>query len=419
LSGPVTSRGKEEQPNSNHAEVISNAELNQTLKKFWDLESIGIRGQETKNYSTDEQFVIRHFESTVKRDENGRYIASLPKSEKFPPSKTNYRQCKSRLLQIERRYNSRSRENTRQNYQDAISKYVADGIAEEVTHSDDSDDVLRYLPHHAVIKEDRSTTKTRIVFDASAQDEDGVSLNDCLMPGPALQSDIVELLLRFRSNRVAMIADIKKMFLQVMLNREDQDLHRYLWRDFDVNTAIKEFRMLRLTFGINASPFIAIAVIRKLATDYQDRYPLASKEIQTNMYVDDYIGGSQDTDTAIQLYNEMKHLMKEGGFDLTKWYSNSTDVLEMIPHEDKVPIMTENNMEQPESMKALGITWNPVKDVFLFILNQKIDLNDVKTKRTLLGAISKVFDPLGLVSPFVITAKLIMQDLWVKGSAVG
>lgn len=87
----------------------------------------------------------------------------------------------------------------------------------------------------------------------------------------------------------------------------------------------------------------------------------------------------------------------------------------MVPPEDKEPMMTKNNMEQPESLKALGITWNPVKDVFLFILNRKIDLNDVKTKRTLLGAISKVFVPLGLVSPFVITAKLIIQYLWVKG----
>ncbi|KAK3754172.1 hypothetical protein QZH41_007960 [Actinostola sp. cb2023] len=205
------------------------------------------------------------------------------------------------------------------------------------------------------------------------------------------------------------------MFLQVVLDEEDQDLHRYLWRDFDVNAPIKEFRMLRLTFGINSSPFLAISVTRELATEHQKKYPVASKEIQTNMYVDDYLGGAQDSKSAVELYSELKDLMNEGGFDLTKWSSNSIEVLEVIPAEDRASMKTEDTANEPELLKALGITWNPKKDVFQFILTKKIDLKEVKTKRTLLGAISKVFDPLGLVSPFIITAKLIMQDLWVKG----
>ncbi|KAK3712755.1 hypothetical protein QZH41_001990 [Actinostola sp. cb2023] len=358
-------------------------------KKFWELEAVGISGEETKNYSPDEQFTIRHFKDTVKF-ENGRYVTTLPKSEKFPPTKTNYRQCKSRLEQIERKY--KNLQVRRQAYQEAINKYASDGIAEEIIDDSNGDHkVVRYLPHHAVLKADSITTKTRIVFDASAQDEDGVSLNDCLLPGPALQPDLVSLLLRFRKNRVALMADIKKMFLQVVLDEEDQDLHRYLWRDFDVNAPIKEFRMLRLTFGINSSPFLAISVTRELATEHQKKYPVASKEIQTNMYVDDYLGGAQDSKSAVELYSELKDLMNEGGFDLTKWSSNSIEVLEVIPAEDRASMKTEDTANEPELLKALGITWNPKKDVFQFILTKKIDLKEVKTKKNTLRSYFKGF----------------------------
>ena len=72
------------------------------------------------------------------------------------------------------------------------------------------------LPHHAIIREDKQTTKTRIiVFHASAKDSNGVSLNSCLEPSPALQLDLVGILLRLRENYVGLICDIEKMFLQI------------------------------------------------------------------------------------------------------------------------------------------------------------------------------------------------------------
>ena len=73
---------------------------------------------------------------------------------------------------------------------------------------------VRYLPHHAVFREDKSSTKTRIVFYASAHDTDEASLNDCVLPGLALQPNLVSVLLRFRSRSIAIMADVKKMFLQ-------------------------------------------------------------------------------------------------------------------------------------------------------------------------------------------------------------
>lgn len=229
LSGPVPTCRNEppEELKSNHAAVVSNAELNETMKKFWEVESAGIQEEKKKRYTAEEQFAIKHFEDSVKF-KDCRYEVTLPKSDNFPPTKTNYKQCNARLEKIERKYSNRLRDK-RLDYQEAISKYKSDGIAEEAKDETGQTTPTRYLPHHAVVKEDRVTTKTRIVFDASAIDEDGLSLNDCVLQGPALQPDLVSVLLQFRTNRVAMLADIKKMFLHVKLTEEDKDLHRNLW----------------------------------------------------------------------------------------------------------------------------------------------------------------------------------------------
>ena len=115
-----------------------------------------------------------------------------------------------------------------------------------------------YLPHYAVFREDKQTTKTKIVFDGSAKDSAGVSLNTCIQGGPALQPDLVGILLRFRRNQVAITGDIEKMFLQIVLKDTDRDSHHYLWRDLDLEATPKVYRMTRVTFGIISSPFMAI-----------------------------------------------------------------------------------------------------------------------------------------------------------------
>ena len=179
--------------------------------------------------------------------------------------------------------------------------------------------------------------------------------------------------------------------MQVKLSERDKDLHRYLWRDFDVHAPVRIFRMQRLTFGVSSSPFLAISVTRRLARDFQYKYPKAADEIKSNMYVDDYLGGAKDVESAIKKHIQLKDLMKEGGFELSKWTSNSTDVLNVIPDDDKVAVKEDGVKSEP--LKALGIVWSPQEDTFRFIVNNKIDSNEVQTKRTLLSAISKVFDP--------------------------
>ena len=112
---------------------------------------------------------------------------------------------------------------------------------------------------HGVMKESSSTTKLRIVFDASALTTSGNSLNDSLIPGPCMYPAIPDLLIKLRTHKVAMTADIGKMFREVGLQEVDHDLHRFVWRP-EEGAPIQIARMKRLTFGVASSPFLATQV---------------------------------------------------------------------------------------------------------------------------------------------------------------
>jgi len=93
-----------------------------------------------------------------------------------------------------------------------------------------------FLLHHAVICQDMSTTKLRIIYDASARAESH-SLNDCLFSGPKFNLTILDIILRFRCYRVTLVADVEKAFLMVSVTDSDRDMLRFLWVD-DVNKAL-------------------------------------------------------------------------------------------------------------------------------------------------------------------------------------
>ncbi|KAL0829581.1 hypothetical protein ABMA28_003092 [Loxostege sticticalis] len=123
-----------------------------------------------------------------------------------------------------------------------------------------------YLPHHAIVKLDRQTTKVRVVFDASAKGFNGVSLNDQLLVGPPLQEELRDIIMRWRKHKVAFTGDIVKMYRQVRLHSEDADYHRILWRS-SPQEPVEEFRLLTVTFGTASAPYLAIKTLKQIAQD--------------------------------------------------------------------------------------------------------------------------------------------------------
>jgi hypothetical protein len=119
----------------------------------------------------------------------------------------------------------------------------------------------------AVVREDRSTTKVRVVYDGAATYK-GRNLNDEMLTGPRLQLDIVDILIQFRRGLIALVGDIKEMFSQIELHEEDMKYHRILWRNLNTDGPVEVYESVRLPFGDRASPFLAQYVIKKHAEDH-------------------------------------------------------------------------------------------------------------------------------------------------------
>ena len=111
-----------------------------------------------------------------------------------------------------------------------------------------------------------------------------MSFNDCILSGPALQPDLVSVLLRFRTRKIALMVDVEKMFLQIKVDKKDQDALCYVWRDLKSDDSPRVYRLQRLAFGVNCSMVLAIATVQCHAKECREEFPAASMEVLSSMY---------------------------------------------------------------------------------------------------------------------------------------
>ena len=209
-----------------------------------------------------------------------------------------------------------------QEYNNIIQEQHSKGIIERVETCDTMHiKSAHYLPHHAIIRTERETTKLRIVYDGSAKsDAKDLSLNDFLDTGPNYIPKLFELLLRFRCHRIALVGDIEKAFLMIGIAEDDREKLRFLWlkNPFEVNSEIVEYRFNKLVFGLRPSPAILGAVISNHLLKYKSDDPNMVKLIQNSLYVDDLVCGETSIERAFKVYRTSKRMMSEGGFNLRK-----------------------------------------------------------------------------------------------------
>ena len=386
-------------PSSSVSLLCFNSHSDDVLHKFWDLESVGV----TDNVNDTPHPVLSQFENTISFDK-GRYKVSLPwkpdqqyqlqDNEFFARRRLEYLTKKlSKNKQLEDGYN--------QYFRDLESK----GMIEEVPPDEiSSENPIFYLPHRPVVKEGSLSTKIRPVFDASASGSSSISLNKCLEVGPNLLTDLVEILIRFRRWPVAVTGDIKKAFLQIEVNEKDRDVHRFLWNE---NGHIRIMRLTRVPFGNCSSPFLLNATIGYHLKNVKGS-PVV-EELKDNMYVDNFMTGGDSDEMACLIIRESSKILESGGFPMEQWCSNSPVVGNMLDRE-----FTDKNLNSENSVKALGIKWFASDDSFGF---DGFFIPDglIVTKRVVLSFIAKLFDPLGLISPFIMTVKTLFQDVWKLG----
>ncbi|XP_011871102.1 PREDICTED: uncharacterized protein LOC105563802 [Vollenhovia emeryi] len=280
-------------PNRSNKVMCRLTNLEQQIAQFWKIEEVSVGTLK----SIEELECEAHYTKHVTRHPSGRYIVRLPFRERDRHLGDSRTAALKRLNSLERRLNSDLTLKTA--YSQVLQEYVD---LKQMTLIHDSLHSGFYMPHHPVIKASSNTTKVRVVFDASAKANNGVSLNDLLMVGPTIQDSLFTHLIQFRTYKYVLTADIEKMYRQILLHEDDRIYQRILWRQ---NDQIQTLQLNTLTFGVSSSPFLAIRTIQKLADDECNTYCNAARVIKTHLYVDDLLTGANTIEEARTLRNEI------------------------------------------------------------------------------------------------------------------
>lgn len=387
-------------------------EVENLIKRFWEIEELSPE----KHLSVEERICEDIYKSTHTREPDGRYKVSLPFIDstqlKLGISRSN---AVNTQLQMEKRFEKNPQ--LAEDYSAVMSDYINNKHMELIEISEDdpanSCGNQYYLPHHGVIKEESTSTKLRVVFDASRKSSSGVSLNDKLIVGPTIQQDLLSIMIRWRKHQIAFTADIEKMYRQVRISDSDTDYQRIVWRSSPL-MPLQDYRLQTVTFGVSSAPFLAIRTLQQLAIDESTKYPEAAEITLRDFYVDDLMSGCNTIHEATIAQNQLMKLLQSGGFELKKWASNSETLITNIPATHRRNIQA-FDINFDDVIKTLGIRWHPQQDVFRFKVNLSPSNNLLPTKRILLSDVAKLFDPLGWLAPSIIIAKIMFQKLWLLG----
>ncbi|XP_029172119.1 uncharacterized protein LOC114941330 [Nylanderia fulva] len=390
------------QLNQRYSVVVHCCSFENQLSKFWEAEET----PQSIEMSPDDEQCEEHFKQTHSRTSDGRYIVRLPFRNGPPIEIGESREIAARRLSsLLRRINNQPA--IKQEYSEFMSEYAQLNHMKVIAPVDSVNSQVVYIPHHPVIRETSSTTRLRVVFDASCTISNGTSLNSHMFTGPKLQLNLQSVLLRWQQHKYVYSADIAKMYRQILVDSRDRDYQRILW--IDENSNIQEHQLLTVTYGTASAPFLALRVINQLNDDEGSSFPLASAVLSENVYVDDVLFGAEDMPLLKQTRDQVCKLLKRGGFYLRKWASNKPELLSDISS-DHHGLAQLKLFETDNNLKVLGIFWNPTHDCFQFQIELPQTLPS--TKRTILSTIARIFDPLGWVTPVVLKAKVFMQKLW-------
>ncbi|XP_043983761.1 uncharacterized protein LOC122837472 [Gambusia affinis] len=337
---------------------------------------------------------------------NGHYCIDLPFKSESSILPINRCIAEQRLQSLKRKFNKSS--TFKKDYIAFMNDMLCNGYA-EIVHADQlmrNEGKVWYIPHHGVYHPRKG--KLRVVFDCAATFK-GTSLNCQLLQGPDLTNSVVGVLLRFRQEPIAVMADIQAMFHQVHVPEKHRDCLRFLWwPNGDTSQVPQEYRMTVHLFGAVSSPSCANYALRRTAEDNAQQFPAeVVSTIKHNFYVDDCLKSLPTEEEAIKFAQDLTALCNKGGFKLSKWLSNSPAVLQTVSDNIKAKKMLEMDLELPME-RALGLQWCIQSDSFKF----KASLQERShTRRGILSVVSSLYDPLGFLAPFIITAKLLLQEL--------
>ncbi|XP_070525005.1 uncharacterized protein [Cardiocondyla obscurior] len=383
-------------------------DLGSLVARFWQQEEPA-RGPPPM--SAEEKECEAHFVRTHSRTASGRYVVRLPVREPLPNLEDSERVARRTLAGVERRLAGNER--LYKLYSDFMKEFLTLGhMAPVPSAAGQSGGRVCYLPHHGVMKGEGPAAKIRVVFNGSARISNGVTLNELLRCGPNLLPALADILTRWRRHKFAATTDVAKMYRQVLIHEDDHDLQRVLWRG-SPGEPVQTFRLRTVTYGLACAPFLAVRTMRQLAIDEGARFPQGADALLRETYVDDVLTGADSLGAAREKLRELSAICEAGGFPLRKWAASDGKLLETIPREHRLDGAVEWSPE--DTLSALGLRWHPLRDAFRF----RVPSSDTRppTKRRVLSESARLYDPLGWLAPVTVSAKLMIQTLWLRGVA--
>ncbi|XP_058816580.1 uncharacterized protein LOC131679848 [Topomyia yanbarensis] len=393
----------------------NDAELHGAMKAYFSLDSVGVMNPIKPPLSRDDERAKQLLDSLTHVKEK-RYETGLLwryDDVRLPDSKM---MAMRRLICLEKRMQREPE--LAEVLKQKIRDYECSGYIEKLNKSHLSKEFPRvwYLPIFPVVNPNKPG-KLRIVWDAAAKVA-GTSLNTFLLTGPDQLSSLPSVLRRFREYRVAVTGDIREMFHQISVNRNDQQCQRFLWRDGEQDRSPDVYAMKVMTFGASCSPSCAQYVKNHNAQRFQKQFPRAAEAIVKEHYVDDMLSSEESEEDAVQLAKNVRYVHAEAGFEIRNWLSNSQRVLrelEARPGEKSLNLSNEMGTE-----KVLGMWWCTATDTFTFKVSPRISFDllqarIIPTKRQVLSTLMMIYDPLGLLAHFLMFLKILLQEIWRSG----
>ncbi|XP_071579349.1 uncharacterized protein [Temnothorax nylanderi] len=402
--GPVRSTIPTHTRTAHHTKVLQHdTNLEELLTKFWIQEEPPTAT--TASLTTDEQECETHFRTTHSRDSTGRYIVRIPFKLSTSVLGNSYEAARRSLQGTLKRFKRDSE--LQKLYTQFMQEYEQLDHMAKIPSTTSRSSTHYYLPHHGVLKPDSETTKLRVVFNGSCATSTGFSLNDTMYTGANLLLNIFDVLIWIRQHRYLFSTDITKMYRQIKVHPSDWDLQRIIWIDELYNEVL--YYLTTVTYGTKAAPFLAVRTLLQLAKDEGHRFPLALPPIERGRCVDDMFGGSDTIKHLIKIAHQLKDLCNAGGFPLAKWHSNHPELLKAIS--SKTVAHSSVSLDDCNT-KLLGLKWSPQEDTFSVSTMLPAHQGQF-TKRLILSEVAQIFDPLGFLSPVVIKAKMLLQELWL------
>ena len=350
-------------------------------------------------------------------EQTGRWLAHYPwiKDPECLPDNKHFAHATLRSTERRLQRNSIHAETYQNQINDMVQRKVARLISEEELGTYPGKKF--YIAHHDILSPNSVSTPMRVVFNSKAKVKGGVSLNDCLAKGPCLLNQLLGILLRFRLEQFAFIGDIRKMYHSIDIPLTDQMTHLFLWRDLKENQRPKTYAITAVNMGDRPAAAIAQTALRMTAEEAESEYPEASRLIIENSYMDDIPGSIETKEKGLKLMKETEEILQKKGFKIKNW-TFSGQKMEQEKSKDQIAVQALLKKEVENDIgKVLGMEWETEADVIRFKLNQLSDRKET-TKRQCLSTICSIYDPMGLLAPVTVSAKIILRKIWASKPSI-